>query len=125
MSFTFADGYDLRYSPHGPTGYESGGINYIFAVEGSEFGVGDNKLHVLKSTDLGVTWTDSAELPIPTASILFPTAASVAAYCTCQDGDTVYILACDTTGSDAIDPLAGPLLQYEFNLITESFTGPA
>jgi hypothetical protein len=108
---TTPDGYDFRYSPHGITGLEHGGNQYVFAAEGAESGVGDLQLHVIKSTDNGATWNDVGSVmigPVPSVTV-------------CQDGDTVYVLSTDTHNGGTSD-LCAALAGWTFNLTSDTFS---
>lgn len=107
---TTPDGYDYRYSAHGLTGVTSGVNQYVFAAEGAEGGIGDQKLHVLKSTDGGATWSDVANA----------TLGAVPAFCICQDGDTVYILSTETSNGGFGVTVCAAIVGWTFTLSTDS-----
>lgn len=105
------DGYDYRYSPHGVTGLEYNGNQFIFAAEGAGSGVGDEKLHILKSTDSGATWSDTDSV------VLGPTPS----YCICQNGAVAYILSTDTYNGGTND-LCADLLGWSVDLTSGAAT---
>ena len=116
-------GYDLGESPHGVANFEYLGNQYVFLREGAELGVGDGELHVLKSTDLGLTWAETAAVAFPNSgAVVVP----VAGYTVCVDGAFAYVLAIDELGTDNFtDPLCGPLTLYKYDLTLDVFTvGP-
>jgi hypothetical protein len=119
-------GWDFRQCPNAPIpgaigGHEYGGAQYLFLYQGSEFGAGDLKIHALKSTDLGVTWTDTGNINIPPVVAGPPNA--VPTYTTCMDGSTVYLMAVDIdgTGFTPADQTTGPVLLWKYNLAADTF----
>ncbi len=119
-------GWDFRQCPNAPIpgaigGYEYAGAQYLFLYQGAEFGVGDLHIHALKSTDLGVTWTDTGNINIPPVAGVLPNA--VPTYTTCMDGGTVYLMAVDIdgTGNTSADQTTGPVLLWRYNLAAGGF----
>ncbi len=107
-------GYDMQYAPHGVTGFEYSGNQYIFAVWGNEGLSTHYDIHVNKSIDGGATWSVTGVIALPV----------VAAYTICVDGGTAYIMAVGTVGPDINADLCGTLQMWKYNLSTDGITGP-
>ncbi len=108
-------GYDMQYAPHGVTGFEYSGNQYIFAVWGNE-GLGTHyDIHVNKSIDGGATWTVTGTIELPV----------VAAYTVCVDGGTAYIMAVGTFGTGETSDLCSALQMWTYNLSTDGIAGPS
>ena len=116
-------GYDLGWSPHGVLGFEDdNGNQYAFIRQGAEFLIGDFKIHVVKSTDEGLTWTDKASVTVPPSD---PPTDAVAAYTVCRDGSLVYLMAVDTLGTSSGAVVCGPVYLWVYDLDSDAFTsGP-
>jgi hypothetical protein len=115
-------GFDLGWSPHGVLGFEYLGNQYAFIRQGAEFLFGDFKIHVMKSTDLGLTWSDKASVTIPPSD---PPTDAVGAYTVCKDGSLVYLMAVDTLGVNSGALVCGPVYLWVYDLSTDTFTsGP-
>ncbi len=115
-------GYDLGWSPHGVLGFEYLGNQYAFIRQGAEFLVADFKIHVVKSIDLGLTWTTLQSVTVPPSA---PPTDAVAAFTVCRDGSLVYLMAVDTLGTSSGAVVCGPVYLWVYDLTTDTFiSGP-
>ena len=116
-------GWDFRQSPNAPIpdasgAFEYAGNQYLFLFQGSEFGIGDLRIHVHKSTDAGVTWNDVADVGIPAGGV----DSAVITHTVCVDGAVAYLMAVALDGpSSLVDP-AGPLLLFTYDLAGDTFS---
>ncbi len=113
---TTPEGYGLGKSPYAVQGMEYNGNQYLFVHQYGGFGaVGDNAIHILKSTNNGLFWSEVASIS-PSMPVL--------CYTVCQDGATAYIAYCNGQASNPLINQAGPLSFSSFDMGTDSLSGP-
>lgn len=113
-------GWDMGFWPGGTSGLEYNDNQYIFLVGGAELSAELGKLHALKSTDGGATWSSVASLTFPTAAYGVDWA-----YTTCRDGSLVHLMAANNAFTHVITPVPPPLYTYTFDLETDTFSAPS
>lgn len=107
-------GYSLGKFPAGVTGVEYNGNQYLFAHQFGNYGaVGDNKIHILKSTDSGLTWSDIGSFSSGTDP----------GYATCQDGSTAWIVYCDSVGPNPLGTACGTLYTRSLDMSSDTLSG--
>ncbi len=96
------------------------GNEYAFVAQNAVNGIGDCKLHIMKSTDFGQTWAESASL-LPDC-VLFQFGAGFC-YTVAQDGTNVIVVFVRATIGPAGPgiPIVDGLTVAIFSLLTETF----
>ena len=96
-------GYDIEYFPRGDFGGYYGGAHYAFLYQGD--GYGDSKIHAMKSTDGGVSWSemDAAGAPTPPN----PSGTFAGYSVSRQDNTTVHFIMVDVTSSTSPRTIGG------------------
>lgn len=120
-------GYSLGINgSRGKHGFEYGGNFYLFLAQDNQDSTpdGDWKIHALKSTDLGLTWSD---MDSSNAVDAFPDTGPIAnladTYTVARDGDTAWVIVVRTSGTP-IAPSIDGLQVTAFDLSTDTWGTP-
>ncbi len=111
---TTPQGYSLGRSPNGTFGMEYNGNQYLFVHQYGGYGVtGDDKIHILKSTNNGLFWSDINSITVP------GTGTPDVCFTVCQDGALAWIAYCNTA-ENPLDTPVGTLYFRSFDMSSDS-----
>jgi hypothetical protein len=112
-------GYDFSANATARYGFEYNGNQYAFLSQGSGTGIhGDFKVHVMKSTDVGLTW---AEMDSSHAVTVGPRPSYGSGYYVFQDGATAYMAFLTTSLPVSGNITVTAFTIYTFNLSTDTW----